>query len=190
MKDPANSTWVETMPYPAGIVKWVFKFPILLYRAGIGALVGRLFMVMTTVGRKSGQPRRTAIEFHELRGRKYVFNNWGQKSDWYRNILADPNITIQTWRGAESVHARRLVTDAELTEAFDFTISNPSLRAVFKAIGFDLNLDRFLAERDRFTFVTFDPVNQPTPEPVQADLVWIWLVVVPLCLLLILLVAR
>jgi hypothetical protein len=35
-------------------VKWLFQSPILLYRLGLGFLVGRLFMVMTTVGRKSG----------------------------------------------------------------------------------------------------------------------------------------
>jgi hypothetical protein len=66
----SQKTWVETMPYPKGLLKWLFKTPTLLYRLGLGVFVGRLFMVMTTIGRKSGQARRTPIEFHEFKGRK------------------------------------------------------------------------------------------------------------------------
>jgi hypothetical protein len=98
-----KKSWLEILPYPKGWMKWLYKTPILLYRLGLGFLVGRLFMIMTTVGRKSGQPCRTAIEFHEYKGRRYVFSAWGMKADWYRNIATNPTITIQTWRGAESV---------------------------------------------------------------------------------------
>lgn len=184
--DSSRRTWVERMPYPSGWMKWLFKSPILLYRLGLGFLIGRLFMVMTTVGRKSGQPRHTAIEFHEYNGRKYVFSGWGTKTDWYRNIEANPHITIQTWRGPERVRARRLVSDDELAEAFGFVQSSPAMRAVIRAVGFDLTLEQFLAQKERFTFVTFDPTDQITPDPVRADLAWVWAVLIPVCLLLIL----
>lgn len=177
----AKKTWVESLPYPTGLMKWLFKTPILLYRLGLGYLVGSLFMVMTTIGRKSGLPRRTAIEYHEFNGRKYIFSGWGENTDWYRNIRAHPYITIQTWRGAESVIARRLTSDEELAEAYLLAMSSPGTRAVIKAVGFDLDLDQFLAQKERFTLVTFDPTDQPTPPPVRADLVWVWAIVVPLC---------
>jgi len=177
-------TWVETLPYPTGLIKWLFKSPILLYRLGLGGVVGRLFMIMTTVGRKSGLPRRTAIEFHEFRGRKFVFSGWGVNTDWYRNLESNPYVTIQTWRGAESVLAHRITTEAELAEAFEFAMSNPTLRAVIHALGFGLTLEQFLAQKQRFTFVTFDPVDHPTPAPLPVDLVWVWLALLPLGLLL------
>lgn len=176
-----NKTWIENLPYPAGLMKWIYKSPLLLYRMGLGFIVGRLFMVMTITGRKSGRPRRTAIEFHEFKGRKYIFSGWGTKTDWYRNIEADPHITIQTWRGAESVLARHITSDLELAEAFEFAISNPSLRLVMKSVGFHLTLEQFVEQRERFTFVTFDPTDQPTPEPLKADLWWVWLLILPLC---------
>jgi deazaflavin-dependent oxidoreductase (nitroreductase family) len=172
----SRKTWIERIPHPSGPVKWLYKSPILLFRLGLGFLAGRLFMVMTTVGRRSGKPRRTAIEFHEFDGRKYVFSAWGTGTDWYRNIELQPRITIQTWRGAESVFARRLSSDTELAQAFDFSMSNPTMRAVIKSVGFDLTREQFLAEKDRFTFVTFDPVDGPTPEPLGADLWWVWIV--------------
>lgn len=167
-----NKTWVETLHYPTGIMKWVYKSPILLYRLGLGPIVGRLFMVMTTIGRKSGLPRRAAIEFHEFKGRKYVLSGWGTKTDWYHNLEANPHITIQTWRGAESVLAHRITSDLELAEAFEFAMSNPTMRAIIRAVGFDMTLEQFLAQKERFTFVTFDPTDQSTPEPLKADLMW------------------
>jgi len=169
-----NKSWVEKLPYPSGLVKWLYKTPILFYRLGLGFLVGRLFMVMTTLGRKSGQPRQTGIEFHEYKGRRYVFSAWGTKADWFHNIEANPRITIQTWRGGESVLARRITSDQELAEAFAFAMSNPSMRMVMKSAGFGQNLEQFLVQKDRFTFVTFDPTDQPTPAPLKADLAWIW----------------
>lgn len=177
----SKKTWIESMPHPSGFMKRLYKAPILLYRLGLGFITGRIFMIMTTIGRKSGQPRRTAIEFHEFKGRKYVFGNWGAKADWYRNIEAHPHITIQTWRGAESVTAHRLAADPELAEAFEFAMSNPTLRAFFKAIGFNMTMEEFVAQKERFTFVTFDPTGQSTPEPLEADLWWVWLILIPAC---------
>jgi len=37
-----KKTWVETMPYPTGLLKWLFKTPILLYRMGLSNSEGRL----------------------------------------------------------------------------------------------------------------------------------------------------
>jgi len=182
LTDIKSRSWVERLPYPKGLMKRVYKVPILLYRLGLGLLVGKLFMIMTTIGRKSGQPRRTAIEFHEHKGRRYVFSAWGRKADWFHNIEANPFITIQTWRGAESVLARRITTEAELAEAFAFAMSNPSMRMVMKTAGFDLTLNQFLDQKDRFTFVSFDPIDQFTPEPLQSDLVWVWGLMLPLAL--------
>jgi deazaflavin-dependent oxidoreductase (nitroreductase family) len=178
-----QKTWLENIPYPKGLCKWLYKTPILLYRLGLGCLVGRLFMIMTTVGRKSGRPRRTAIEFHEYKGRRYVFSAWGTKADWYHNIEANPGITIQTWRGAESVIAHRITSDAELARAFTFAMSNPSMRMVMKSAGFNLTLEQFLAQKEHFTFVTFDPTDHSTPEPLRSDLAWVWGWLLPLALI-------
>jgi deazaflavin-dependent oxidoreductase (nitroreductase family) len=175
--------WLEKLPYPSGLVIWFYKTPILLYRLGLGFLVGRLFMIMTTVGRKSGQPRRTAIEFHEYKGRRYVFSAWGTKADWYRNIEANPYINIQTWRGPESVLAHRIISDGELAEAFAFAMSNPTMRMVMKSTGFGQTLEQFLAHKERFTFVTFDPTDHSTPEPLRSDLAWVWGLLLPLALI-------
>lgn len=175
----SNEAGPITIAYPSSwLLKQAFKAPIPLWRMGLGFLVGKLFMVLTTTGRKSGQPRHTAVEFHKYKGRKYVYSGFGEKADWYKNILADPRVTIQTASGMEHVIARRITDEGELVEAFEFVAHNPTLKRWVQALGFRLNLDEFIAQKERFYLVTFDPTDEPTPSPLEADLKWIWLVIV------------
>jgi deazaflavin-dependent oxidoreductase (nitroreductase family) len=168
----------ERLPYPSKPwLKGLFKSPILLYRLGWGPLVGKLFMVMTTTGRKSGQPRRTGIEYHAFRGRKYVMNSYGMRSDWYRNILSNPHVTVQTADGIEHCFARRITSDEELSTAYEFIQSSPMFRLFVEALGFRMNKEEFIAQKDRWCIVTFDPTNEPTPPPLEADLKWVnWVI--------------
>jgi len=165
---------VQRIPYPSSpLLRQLFRLPILLWRLGLGRLVGRLFMVLTTTGRSSGQPRRVAIEYHEFRGRKYVMAAWPQ-SDWYRNIVHQPLVTVQTAGGAEPATARRIVDPGELNEAYDFVESNPVFRRWLRVLGVASDREEFIASGDRLHLLTFDPTDQETPLPQSGDLWWIW----------------
>ena len=48
---------------------------------------------ITTTGRKTGQPRRTEIWFHNVEGRLYITGTPGRR-DWYANLLAHPEFTL------------------------------------------------------------------------------------------------
>lgn len=164
----------ERLPYPSHpALRALFRLPILLYRLGFGPLVGRTFMILTTTGRKSGLPRRTAIEHHTYQGRKYIMNGYGLRSDWCRNLLADSRVTVQTADGVERCRARRLITDEELRQAYGFVESSPAFRWFVKALGFEPTLEQFLAQKDRWWLMTFDPTDEPTPPPLTADLWWV-----------------
>lgn len=165
---------VRWLAYPKSHwVRRAYRLPILFYRLGLGWLIGRLFMVLTTTGRKSGQPRRTAIEFHTVGDRKYVFAAWSQ-ADWYRNLQGDPQVRVQTWRGAEAARARRVTEDEELHRLFGFASRNPVIRWIARSAGLDLTLSTFLAEKERWILIAFDAAEEPAPPPLRADLVWIW----------------
>lgn len=79
------------------IFKWLFKIPILLYRLGLQRMLGPYFLLLTTTGRKSGKRRHTALEYeYDLEKRRYrVAAGWGGNTDWYRNLRADPHVTVQ-----------------------------------------------------------------------------------------------
>ncbi|MCY4525719.1 MAG: nitroreductase/quinone reductase family protein [Anaerolineaceae bacterium] len=57
------------------------------------ALATDLTIDITTTGRRSGQPRRLEIWFHELEGRWYITGSPGTR-DWLANLLARPQFTF------------------------------------------------------------------------------------------------
>jgi deazaflavin-dependent oxidoreductase (nitroreductase family) len=49
---------------------------------------------ITTIGRRSGRPRRIEIWFHRLDGRYYITGTPGRPRDWYANLVAHPGFTF------------------------------------------------------------------------------------------------
>jgi deazaflavin-dependent oxidoreductase (nitroreductase family) len=165
---------IDKIPYPSHpLLKYGFKSPLLLWRLGLGPVFGRLFMILTTKGRKSGLPRHTPLEYHIVNGRPHVVAAWPQ-SDWYRNIQTNPLVTVQTAAGSESMVARRLTADDELSALFDYAESHPTLRKIWEALSIDFSRESFLADKERFHILTFEPAAEPTPPPLTADLWWLW----------------
>ncbi|MBI4758974.1 MAG: nitroreductase family deazaflavin-dependent oxidoreductase [Chloroflexi bacterium] len=65
-----------------------------LYALGLGPLVGRFVLLLTTRGRKTGLLRVTPLQYEEIDGAILVGSSRGTKADWYRNILADPHVFV------------------------------------------------------------------------------------------------
>jgi deazaflavin-dependent oxidoreductase (nitroreductase family) len=174
----ARTGWTEKLARPdeeiSPLVKTLVRMPMLMWRLGLGALVGRVFMVLTTTGRKSGEPRRAVVEVLEHEGRKYVLSGHGPHSDWYRNIEADPRVTVQAAWGVEHMLARRVVSDAEIVAAYHALDRSPIMGWWTKTLGFKPTPEDFLAEKERLYFLTFDLTTEPTPAPLPSDLVWLW----------------
>ena len=81
---------------PGVLQRLFFKAPIALYRDGIAEILRRrCVMLLTTTGRRSGLPRTTGVSFMPLGDRLVIFSGWGVRSDWYRNVLANPDVTIR-----------------------------------------------------------------------------------------------
>lgn len=49
---------------------------------------------ITTIGRKSGKPRRIEIYFHHFDGEFILTGRPGFKRDWMANLLANPDFTL------------------------------------------------------------------------------------------------
>jgi F420H(2)-dependent quinone reductase len=73
-------------------------FMIWLYRITRGAGTGTWQLLLTTRGRKTGQPRTVPLRYVRD-GDAYVVigSNWGkpQPPAWYLNLQADPNADVQ-----------------------------------------------------------------------------------------------
>jgi deazaflavin-dependent oxidoreductase (nitroreductase family) len=165
------------LTYPTGgWRKAMFKWPVQLWRLGLGPIIGHQMVLISHTGRKSGLTRRTMTELHVVNGKKYAPSGFGRRSQWYRNIEADPRVTIQTASGAESVIASRVTDDDELLSLMDLgdPINLVMLRSFLDSLEIEPTEEDILAKKDRIYYLRFDPTDEPTPPPLPADLVWLW----------------
>lgn len=70
---------------------WNKWFVIPLYRINILPLffVGKIFLLVRTVGRKSGINRYSPLEYRRRGDDYYLFSSRGKYADWYRNLIAN-----------------------------------------------------------------------------------------------------
>jgi deazaflavin-dependent oxidoreductase (nitroreductase family) len=102
---------------PGPFFKWLFKIPILQYRLGLGWLTGKYILLLTTTGRRSGKLRYTPLEYiYDKEHDKYrIAAGWGGKTDWYRNIKANPKVHVQVGRRKFNAIAE-IVSDKEVAK--------------------------------------------------------------------------
>ncbi len=98
----------------------IFKSPIILYRLGLGWLMGHRFMLLTHVGRRSGRVRRTVLavlRFDSGTREIMAISAWSA-SEWYKNILAAPALQVETgFTRYAPVHSS--LTSDEIATLFD-----------------------------------------------------------------------
>jgi deazaflavin-dependent oxidoreductase (nitroreductase family) len=70
------------------------KPPVLFYAIGLGPIIGRLVLLLTTIGRKSGLPRVTPLQYEEVEGNIHIASARGIQADWFRNILVNPRVVV------------------------------------------------------------------------------------------------
>ncbi len=157
-------------------MRWIFKAPIFSWRLGLGPVVGKVVMILTTTGRKSGLPRHTMIECHRINGKKYAPCAYGERADYYQNILVDPRVTVQTADGTEAMIASRLTDDEEMTLFFKEGMnSTPGMLAWYlESLGIEPTVEAVLANKDRIYWLRFDPTEELTPPGLEVDLAWLW----------------
>lgn len=70
-------------------------------------------MDITTIGRRSGQPRRIELVFHNVDGRILISGRPGFPRGWVANLRANPEMTFHLKRGVQAdLPARgRVVTE-------------------------------------------------------------------------------
>ncbi len=104
-------TKIREVSPPRGLNRILFRLPIFIYRIGFGGLFGKRMLLLHHTGRKSGLLRQAVLEVvhHEPETGTFVVNaGFGPKSDWYQNLLANPDISITVGRQQIAVRAEQL----------------------------------------------------------------------------------
>ncbi len=125
---------------PRGWKRIAWRLPIWLYRARLGWLLGSRFLLLTHTGRKSGLPRHAVLEVvrHDRATNTYfVASGFGEKSDWFRNVMKTPQVAIQVGRREMAATAERLPLEDAERELLDYGRRHPrALRNLARILGY------------------------------------------------------
>ncbi len=128
--------------------------PQVAYARGLGPSYGRLVLLLTTVGRKSGLPRVTPLQYEEVDGKFYVAAARGQKADWFRNIQANPGVEVWVRDKRFSGLAQTITDPARIADFLELRFQRHPfmLGAMFLAQGWPprpgrTQLERYAAKR-------------------------------------------
>jgi len=115
----------------------IFRAPVRLYEHNLGWLLGRRFVCLTHIGRRSGRRYRTVLEViatNPAAGEVVIIAGLGPSSDWYRNIQANPAVEVVTGRQRfEPVH-RRLAEAEAMTVVADYERRNRWIGPVIRPV--------------------------------------------------------
>jgi deazaflavin-dependent oxidoreductase (nitroreductase family) len=113
------------------------RAPIWIYKAGAGRILGSRLLMLEHTGRKSGLRRYVVLEVIGHRGQDsyLVASGFGERSQWFRNIKADPRVRIYTDRHASAAASARIVTQREADRALaDYADRHPRAWERFRPV--------------------------------------------------------
>ncbi len=151
------------MRSPSGVKRWFLRAPIWLYNHRLGGLLGSRLVLLNHIGRKSGIARQVVVEVvrsDSSTGQIVVCSGWGKSSQWYQNLLARPNITIQRGSHSQAVSAVFLTEPESGNEMVRYSRAHPrAARKLCTFMNFDCDgtTDGYRAVGEQLPFIRLDP---------------------------------
>jgi hypothetical protein len=107
----------------------------------------------------------------------YVCSGWGTKSDWVKNIAANPLVTLQIGSKTLAAKARRVVDLEEfqtiVNEMFE-TGGDSHFESWLASYGIRHDPADMLEKRERLHIIAFDDTVGDCPPAMPIDLKWVW----------------
>ncbi len=162
--------------------KWLNRAMVLHWRLGLGPLANRAdlagcIMVLVHTGRKSGHVRRTPVNYAIVDGDVFCVAGFGQASDWYRNVIANPAVEVwlpSGWYAGIVTDATDLPT-AEKVHIMRQVLINSGFAARLSGIDAARMSDAdLLAATAEYRLVGIRCTAARTGSGGPADLAWIW----------------
>ncbi|CAM5703499.1 nitroreductase family deazaflavin-dependent oxidoreductase [Streptomyces canus] len=153
---------------PTGWRRLAFRLPIRLYRAGLGPLLGKRFLLLHHTGRKSGRKRQVVLEvvsYDKHTDTWIIASGFGPKSDWYQNLRHRPQAAIQFGRRHFTVTAHFLSPGEGADVMADYARRHPrAARRLSSLMGFprDDSQAAFRKVGEAIPFVRLEGTPQPS----------------------------
>jgi deazaflavin-dependent oxidoreductase (nitroreductase family) len=152
---------------PGRLALLLFRMPLQAYHHGKGWLLGHTFILLTHIGRKSGQLHETALMVLRYRPEPLeivVGSAWGTESDWLKNLQARPAARVDIGHDSFEPEHRFLSADESFDVIGECMDRHPwRFRLIGWVLGWgDLRVETVAREYVRTRpFVSFRPAASP-----------------------------
>ena len=173
---------------------WVLNkyFMVPSFRLGLGPLMGNpfsgYFMVLKTIGSKSGLKRYAPVNYAILDGHIYCLSGFGKIAHWYKNLIAQPQIEMILPSGTLSGRAATVTDADEWLRATRQILKNSGFAGFLAGYNaFTISDDDLRSKGDEMVVIriTANGLRSGTADP--GGRLWLWLTVVIVALILFLL---
>jgi deazaflavin-dependent oxidoreductase (nitroreductase family) len=134
---PAQRPVLGLRKRPGRLALFVFRMPLRAARSG--HLPSRTFVKFVHTGRTSGRPYETVamvLRHDKARNEVSICAAWGLQTDWVRNLLVAPAVSVQLGNESFTARARFLDDDEAFDVIAEFRRHHPvRLRLMSAALG-------------------------------------------------------
>ncbi|MBT3188846.1 MAG: nitroreductase family deazaflavin-dependent oxidoreductase [Anaerolineae bacterium] len=124
---------------PKGIQATFSRMPIYFFKMGLGGLFGERFLLLTHIGRNSGEERYVALEVVHIDDENYyIASGFGTKSQWFKNLDHSPQVKFQVKNKRYKTEAKRLSVEGATEILHHYAEAHPrALEQLAKLMGFE-----------------------------------------------------
>ena len=156
-------------------------FMVPLFRLGLGPIfcnpLSGYMMVLKTIGRKSGKTYYTPVNYAIHKGNVYCISGGRRGSDWFRNLLANPEIEIILPGGAIFARAEEVSDVNEKILVARRVLINAGFAGFFE--GYNprrIRDDQLQAKIEDLPLLRFQPLGLGNGAADPSGWTWIWLI--------------
>ena len=124
--------------------------PILAYKIGLGPLIGRFVLLLTTTGRKTGLQRVTPLQYEVIDGVYHIGAVFGMKTDWVRNIQANPHVQVRIKNSTFHGQAEISIDPEDIADFIQYRMNKHP-----RMIGLIMKLDGFTPRPSREELIEY-----------------------------------
>ncbi|HEX3678525.1 MAG TPA: nitroreductase family deazaflavin-dependent oxidoreductase [Galbitalea sp.] len=165
MTEQSREGWI---PRAAGRIlrtRWIVRAPIFLYKWRLGGIFGTRLLMLEHTGRKSGLARFAMVEIIDrpASGGLVIVSGFGEKAQWYRNVVANPRVRIYVGsRPPVDATARPLPSDEAAASLQNYAENFPKAWATLRPVLEDTLGTPISAEGTNLPMVLITP-SQRSP---------------------------
>jgi deazaflavin-dependent oxidoreductase (nitroreductase family) len=157
-------------------------FMVPIFRLGLGSFfvnpLSGYIMVLKAIGRKTGKVRYAPVNYAIKDGNVYCISGGRKTSDWYRNLLAVPDIEVLLPGGAVFGHVDEVTSQVERQAVIRQILKNAGFAGFFEGYNpFTISDEELARKTEDLPVLRIHPEGIGNGAADPAGWSWVWMAV-------------